>query len=113
MADSFIKDPDSVETFSVVWCSKSNVNTGGAADNGELQGETISTAAAVMPDGLTLDSESKTGVTIQGVAYSDDTIHNMTMSGGTAGANYSVVSRITTSGGRTLDKTIRIVCREE
>lgn len=112
MADSFIHDPDAVETFTVVWCSKDNTNDGSASDTGELQGETISTAAAQMPSGITLDSENKNSVSIQGVTYAISTCHNMTISGGTAGTDYSITSRITTSGGRTLDKTIIILCRE-
>jgi hypothetical protein len=112
MADSFIKDPNSVETFTVVWCSKDNTNDGGTTDTGELQGETISTIASTLPTGLTLDSENKNQTVIQGVTYAINTVHNMVMSAGTAGTNYNVVSRITTSGGRTLDKTIIIKCRE-
>ena len=112
MADSFIKDPNSVETFTVVWCSKSNLNDGSASDTGALQGATLSTVAATVPAGLTLDSENKNSATIQGVTYDINTVHNMTLSGGTAGTDYNVVSRVTTSDGRTLDKAIIIVCRE-
>ena len=109
---SFIKDPNSVETFTVVWASKDNTNDGSASDTGELQGETISTAAAQMPSGITLDSENTTSTAIQGVTYAVNTVHNMVLSGGTAGTDYTIVSRITTSGSRTLDKTITIQCRE-
>ena len=112
MADQFVKDPDSVETFSVVWCDEDGTNDGSSSDDGELQGETISTAAAQMPNGITLDSENKNITSIQGVTYGISTVHNMVLSGGTAGTNYDITSRITTSGGRTLDKTIRILCRE-
>ena len=109
---SFIKDPNSVESFYVVWCSKDNTNDGSASDTGELQGETISTAAATVATGLTLDSESNGEVTIRGITYAANTVHIMTLSSGTAGSDYTVVSRITTSGGRTLDKTITIMVRE-
>jgi len=111
MADSFIKDPQSVETFTVVWCSKDNTNDGSANDTGELQGETLATAAAVIPTGLTLASENKNSTTIQGVTYAINTCHNMVLSGGTSGTTYEVVSHVTTSGGRTLDKTIIILCQ--
>jgi hypothetical protein len=112
MADNFIKDPNSVETFTVVWCSESNVNDGTASDTGELQGETISTAVGTVPTGITLDSENSNQTAIQGVTYAVNTVHNMVLSGGTAGTDYDIVSRITTSGSRTLDKTITIRCRE-
>lgn len=112
MADSFIKDPDAVETFTVVWCSEDNTNDGTANDTGELQGETITAAAAQMPSGITLDSENKNSVSIQGTTYAANTCHNMVLSGGTAGTFYEITSRITTSGSRTLDKTITIECRE-
>ena len=112
MADSFIKDPNSVETFTVVWCSKSNLNDGSANDTGALQGATLSTAAASVPAGLTLGSENKNSTTIQGVTYAINTVHNIPLSGGTAGTDYDVISHVTTSDGRTLDKTITIVCRE-
>ena len=113
MADSFIKDPNSVETFTVVWCSKSNLNDGSASDTGMLQGATLSTAAGTVPTGLTLGAENKNSTTIQGVTYAVNTVHNMTLSGGTDGTSYGVVSRVTTSDGRTLDKTITIVCLEK
>lgn len=112
MPDVFIKDPDAVETFTVVWCSKDATNDGGASDKGELQGETISTAAAQMPSGITLDSENKNSTTIQGTTYSVNTVHNMVLSGGTLGSDYEITSRITTSGSRTLDKTIKILVRQ-
>ena len=109
---SFKKDQHSVETFTVVWDSKSNLNDGSASDSGELQAETISTAVAQMPSGITLDSENTNSTSIQGITYAIDTVHNMVLSGGTAGTDYDIVSRITTSGGRTLDKTITINVRE-
>jgi hypothetical protein len=109
---SFVKDPDAVETFTVVWCSKDNTNDGTANDTGELQGATISTIAEVVPSSITLDSSNKNSTTIQGVTYAVDTVHNLVLSGGTAGSDYDIVSRITTSDGRTLDKTITIMVRE-
>jgi hypothetical protein len=111
MADTFIKDPDSVETFSIIWASKSNLNDGSASDTGELQGETISAAAATVPSGITLDSENQNQTAIQGITYAVNTVHNLVLSGGAAGTDYTIVSRITTSGSRTLDKTITIMCR--
>jgi hypothetical protein len=112
MADSFIKDPDSSETFTIVWCSKNGTNDGSTGDTGALQGETISVAAGTVPTGLTKVSENTNITTIQGVTYALNTVHNIVMSGGTEGTNYEVFSRVTTSGGRILDKTITIVCQE-
>jgi hypothetical protein len=112
MPDTFIKDPNSIETFTVVWCDEDNTNDGSATDDGDLQGETISTAAAQMPSGITLGSENSSSTSIKGITYGINTVHNMTLSGGTAGTDYDITSRITTSGGRTLDKTITIQCRE-
>ena len=84
MADSFVKDPDSVQVFSVIWCDKTNLNTGAATDDGDLQGETINTAAAQMPAGITLDAENSDSVVIQGITYAVNTAHKITLSGGTA-----------------------------
>ncbi len=112
MADIFIKDPNSVETFTVVYASKSNLNDGTASDSGELQGETISTAVATVPAGITLDSDNQNQTAIQGVTYAINTVHNIVLSSGTAGTDYAILSRITTSGNRTLDKTITIICQE-
>ena len=109
---SFKKDQHSVETFSIIWASKSNLNNGSASDSGELQGETISTITELVPSGITLDSSNKNSTSIQGITYAIDTVHNMVLSGGSAGTDYDIVSRITTSGGRTLDKTITIKVRE-
>ena len=111
MTDSFIKDSDSIEVFHVIWASESNLNDGSSSDTGELQGETISSSTSVVSSGLTLDSESTAAVTIQGVTYAINTAHNLTLSGGTVGDDYEVTSRVTTSGGRVLDKTIRVLCR--
>ncbi len=111
---SFVKDPDAVEPFYVVWVSEDNTNDGSGppTDTGELQSATISTAVAQMPAGITLDSESTGSVVISGVTYAASTVHIMTLSGGTAGTDYDITSRITTSDGRTLDKTITIKVRE-
>lgn len=112
MADQFLKDPDAVDVYYVVWCDKDGTNDGSASDDGRLQGETITAAAATVSTGLTLDSETSGTVTISGVAYGINTVHSITLSGGTAGNTYTVTSRITTTGGRTLDKTFKIICSE-
>jgi hypothetical protein len=111
MPDSLVKDPDSAgEVFTFVWCTLSDgTNDGTASDTGDLQSETTT---AQMPSGITLDSENTNETTIQGVTYTAATVHNVVLSGGTDGTKYTIVSRIVTSGSRTLDKTMTIVCRE-
>jgi hypothetical protein len=63
--------------------------------------ETISTSTWTVPTGITKDSDSKT-----------DTTATIWLSGGTAGVTYDVVNRITTSAGRTEDRTLQVVCVE-
>ena len=110
--DEFIKDPHSVETFTVVWCKRDGTNLS-ELGGGDLQGETIATIAAQVPTGITLSSENKNSTIIAGVTYPINTVHNIILSGGAVNATYDIISRITTSGGRTLDKTIRIIIQEQ
>lgn len=114
MPDVFVMDPDSSgNVFTVVWCDKDGTNDGSANDDGDLQGATLTAAAAQVPTGLTLDSENRSGTTIRSTVYAINTCHNILLSGGTAGVNYSVTSRVTMSDGRTnQDKTIIIKVRE-
>lgn len=109
------KDPNSVEPYFVVWCSPDGVNNGSVDDNGELQGETISTVTWTVPDGITKDSDNKSAVTIHGVNYSVNTVCTIWLSGGTDGRNYDIACKIVTSGNpaRTLEKTIRIPVRHQ
>lgn len=85
----FKHDPDSTVDYKVDW---SDELTAEGAD-------TIDTATAIVPTGITLDSESNT-----------TTAHTFWISGGTAGSNYTVTSRITTAGGRTEDQSITLQC---
>ena len=108
MANTFIKDPNSVEPFFAVWCSKDGTNDGTTSDKGELQGATISTSTWFVPAGITKDSDNEGAVTIQEVAYDINTITTIWLSSGSIGESYDLVNRITTSDNRTLDKTITI-----
>ena len=108
---SFLKDPNSVEPFYVVWCSKDNTNDGSTSDNGVLQSATISTSTWTVPTGITEDSSVKTSITIQGITYSANTVATIWLSGGTVGTDYDLVNRIVTSDSRTLDHTITIKVR--
>jgi hypothetical protein len=84
----FIKDPDSTEDFAFNWVI-------------DLDGDTITSSVFTLPDGMTEVSTAN-----------DDTTTQIFVSGGSAGRTYRITNRIVTSGGRTLDKTIRIYVRE-
>ncbi len=105
------KDPNSIEPYFVVWCSKNGVNDGSASDTGELQGATISTVTWTVPTGLTKDSQNQNAVTINGVSYAINTVATIWLSSGTANTDYDILCRITTSDGRTLDKTMTVPVR--
>lgn len=67
----------------------------------ELDGDTISSVTFVLPDGLTAVSSSNTTTTA-----------TIFLSGAQCGFTYRVTCRYITAGGRTRDKTIRVVGRE-
>lgn len=98
------KHPDSSEPYFVVWCDPTGVNTGAAADEGELQGQTISAVEWILPDGLTKVSETTGAVTIDGVSYGANTVSTVVLSGGADGSFYEITVRITTAT-RILAKT--------
>ena len=112
MAKSFYKDPNSVNVFGVRWCSADNTNDATADDSGVLQSATISTSNWTLDAGITEDSTSLAAFTVRGITYGLNTVARITLSGGTAGTDYAVLNRITTSDGRTLDHTITIMVRE-
>ena len=107
------KDPNAVDWYHIVWCSEDGTNDGGASDIGELQGATISTTNWTVPTGITKDSDNKNEVTMRGITYGANTVTNILLSSGTAGLDYELLNRIETSDGRTLDKTITIMVREQ
>jgi hypothetical protein len=82
------KDPDEVLDFQVDWSER--------LDDGDV----ISTSTFTVPAGLTLNSSSKT-----------DTTTTAWLQGGTLNSNYDVLNRIVTTGGRTMDQTIRLRIR--
>lgn len=84
----FSKDPDSVVDFPFNW-------------KPELGTDTISSSTFLLPDGMTLVSESNTTNTATPF-----------VSGGSVGLIYRIVNRIDTVGGRTYDKTIYVLIRE-
>ena len=84
MASRFLKDPNAVLDYVVDWTTW-------------LNGDTIATSVWTVPSGITQDSESES-----------TTSATVWLSGGTVGETYQLVNRITTAGGRTEDRTIRI-----
>lgn len=102
------KDPDNVEPYFIVWCDIDGTNDGSTSDDGELQGATIATATWTVPTGITKASSNQNAVTIAGVSYAINTVCTVWLSGGTAGTEYTLSCKITTSDSRTLDKSIVI-----
>lgn len=87
MADVFEKDPDEVLDYVRDWAT-------------DLAGDTIATSVWVVPAGITKNSDSHTTTTA-----------TIWLQGGTLDTDYALVNRITTAGGRTFDKTLRILIR--
>lgn len=106
------KDPDDIEPYFVVWCDKDGTNSGAVADDGELQGATISTSTWTVPSGITKASDNTDAVTINGVSYGANTVATIWLSSGTNNTDYEIVNKITTSDGRTLSKSITIPVRQ-
>lgn len=94
------KDPDAVLDYRFDWAASTNGN--GASDWLEA-GETITSCTVTVPAGLTLDSFSLTNASTTVVAW---------LRGGTAGNEYDIACRITTSAGRTDDRTRRLYVAE-
>lgn len=68
----------------------------------DLDGDTISAVDFVLPDGLTEVSSSN-----------DTTTATIFVSGASCGLVYRITCRYTTTGGRTRDRTIRVIGREQ
>jgi hypothetical protein len=84
------KDPDEILDYTIDW--------GGSAElPGRTFGDTILTATFTVPVGLVKNSESHTISTA-----------TVWLSGGTVGATYEILCRITTAGGRTMDQTSKL-----
>jgi len=82
------KDPQETIDLSFAWAPK-------------LDGDTIVTSTFTLPDGLT---EESTAI--------DGSITTIFVSGGTIGRIYRIVNTLTTSGGRTYERTIYVRVRE-
>ena len=86
---AFMKDPNSTLDFAIDWSAW-------------LGTDTIATATWTVPTGITKVTDS-----------ASTTVATIWLSGGTAGAQYDLLCRITTAGGRTDDRTISIYAREK
>lgn len=64
-------------------------------------GDSIASVSAVATTGITVANQTNT-----------TTSHTIWLSGGTAGTQYTVTSRITTAGGRTDDRSVQIRVEE-
>jgi hypothetical protein len=85
---TFPKDPNAVLDYSVDWSRW-------------LDGDAIASSAWTVPADLAKVTETNT-----------DTKATVWLSGGSAGQSYPVTNRITTTGGRTEDRTITIRVEE-
>jgi len=98
MPNTFLKDPDATLDYQWDWAASTN-STG---DTDWLaSGETISSFTLTVPTGISVStsSESSGAVTVY-------------LSGGTAGSDYDVACKITTSVGRIDERTITLKVRD-
>lgn len=86
----YVKDPDAVLDYKVDW-----------ADWLAATGDAIVTSTWLVPAGVTKTDEDNTTATA-----------TIWLSGGTAGSSYQVTNRVTTTQGRTDDRTIQIIVRD-
>lgn len=88
MAQQFVKDPAAVLDYAFDWSVWL------------ATGETISSHVVTVATGLTKDSDAE-----------DAGIVTAWLSGGAVGTDYTVACKIVTSGGRTDERTITVMCR--
>ncbi|MCW5623912.1 MAG: hypothetical protein KIT73_04235 [Burkholderiales bacterium] len=95
------KDPDATLDYHMAWSRL-------------LDGDTISTAMWTVPAGLTKVSQSVnvSPVVVDRVTHPAGSVATVWLSGGTAGAEYAVTCRVVTVGGRTDERSFRVVMRE-
>lgn len=98
MPQSHIKDPQAVLDYKFDW--KALTNGSGKSDWLE-DAETIASFEVTPDDGITVDSSSLTD---------SNTSVTVWLSGGTDEQAYEVTCAITTSAGRTDERTITVVC---
>lgn len=81
------KDPDEVLDYEIDYSSR-------------LNGDAIISSTWIIPAGIVMDS-----------AFASATVSTIWLSGGTIGETYTLVNRIITSGGRTMDQSVRLKIR--
>lgn len=81
------KDPDEVLDYVLDWSDR-------------LDGDTILSSTWEVPTGITKDSDSATGDKA-----------TIWLSGGALGDNYTLVNRVTTAAGRTMDQSVKLKVR--
>ena len=81
------KDPDEVLDYQIDWSER-------------LASDTIVTSTWMVPSGITKNSDSNNG-----------SVSTIWLSGGTLGASLELTNRIVTSGGRTMDQTVKLKIR--
>lgn len=91
------KDPNDLLDYQIDWL-------GDETDQGFLYGtnDTIDTSTWIVPDGITSEAETST-----------DSTTTIWLSGGTAGETYQLTNRITTTDGRTKDKSMKLPVKEQ
>lgn len=85
-----LKDPDAIIDFGFRW------------DRWLQTGETVATSGWVASSGLTVEASPPPTTIV------DDTVTKVWVSGGVAGTNYLLTNTITTSDGRTDERSFRI-----
>lgn len=99
-ATSFTKDPDAVLDYKFDWAALTN---GTGPSDWLAANETITGAVMTVPDGITLVSSSVTDSGRSVTAW---------LSGGTDRQDYAVGCKITTTSGRTDERSILVKVRE-
>ena len=86
---AFVKDPNAVLDYTVDWSSWL------------VSGDTISVSVWVVPAGITKDSDT-----------SNTTEATVWLSGGTVGLSYRLTNRITTTDGRTDERSLTVAIKD-
>lgn len=99
---AIVKDPDEVLDYSIEYDPDEDDLPDGEEPYLE-SGETIDTSTWTVPTGITKDSDSKGATTV-----------TIWLSGGTAGATYTISNKIVTtnSPARTVERSFDVIVRE-
>ena len=99
----WIKDPGSTLTVGLWW------------QDVVARGDTLSAVAWTVPAGLMLVAEgiSTANMTDSGTVYPAGQVALARLSGGTAGADYTITCKITTAAGDVDERSITVAAREQ